>query len=96
MVAQLHAKPGSEPIPVTLGDFADVGVDGPFALIYVVSNTFFALLTQDDQVCCFQNVARRRTPDGVLVIEAFVPDVARYRGGQTFRPRARQPYPADA
>jgi SAM-dependent methyltransferase len=85
MVDRLRAKPGGDQIPVALGDFADVGVDGVFSLIYVVFNTFFALLTQDDQVRCFQNVARRLAPDGVFVIEAFVPDVARYSGGQTFR-----------
>ena len=28
MVAELRAKPGGEAIPVTIGDFADVGVDG--------------------------------------------------------------------
>jgi SAM-dependent methyltransferase len=85
MVDRLRAKPGGDQISVTLGDFADVAAGGPFSLIYVVFNTFFALLSQDDQVRCFQNVARRLTPDGVFVIEAFVPDVARYSSGQTFR-----------
>lgn len=85
MVDRLRAKPGGNQIPVTLGDFAEVGVDGVFSLVYVVFNTFFALLTQDDQLRCFENVSRRLTPDGVFVIEAFVPDVARSSSGQTCR-----------
>jgi len=85
MVAKLRAKPGGDNIPVTLGNFADVAIEGQFALIYVVFNTFFAILTQDDQVRCFQNAARHLTPDGVFVIEAFVPDLTRFSGGQAMR-----------
>ncbi len=58
MVRQLRAKPGGAAIPVAMGDFAEVGADGPFTLIYVVFNTFFNLLTQADQVRCFQNAAK--------------------------------------
>src|SRR5438874_24093 len=54
MVAKLRAKPGGDAIPVVLGDMADVGVDGVYSLVYVVFNTFFALLTQEDQVRCFR------------------------------------------
>ena len=78
MVAKLRAKPGGEDIAVTMGDFADVGVEGRYPLVYVVFNTFFALLTQDDQVRCFANVAAHLTEDGVFVVEAFVPDIARF------------------
>jgi SAM-dependent methyltransferase len=85
MVAELRAKRGGKRIPITIGDFADVAVEGTFSLVFVVFNTFFALTSQDDQVRCFQNVARRLTEDGVFVIEAFVPDVTRFTGGQTVR-----------
>ena len=57
MVAQLRAKPGGDQIAVTIGDFADVPVSGTYRLIYVVWNSLFNLLTQDDQVRCFENVA---------------------------------------
>src|SRR5918911_143840 len=46
MVEHLRAKEGGAQVPVTFGDFADVQTDGAFDLIYVVFNTFFALLTQ--------------------------------------------------
>ena len=82
MVAKLRAKPGGDRVPVTMGNFADVNVEGDFSLIFVVFNTFFGLLTQEDQVCCFRNVARHLAPDGVFLIEAFVPDPTRFSGGQ--------------
>ena len=43
---------------------------GTYRLIYVVFNTLFNLLTQEDQVRCFQNVAAHLTDDGSFVIEA--------------------------
>jgi SAM-dependent methyltransferase len=82
MIAKLRSKPGGEAVPVILGDFADVGVDRDYPLIYLVFNTLFALQTQEDQLRCFANVARRLTPGGAFVVEAFFPDVARYDRGQ--------------
>lgn len=76
MVAELRAQAGGETLAVTLGDFADVPVDGNYRLIYIVWNTFFNLLTQDDQVRCFANVAAHlggNGVDGVFVIETYVP-----------------------
>jgi hypothetical protein len=67
---------------VTAGNFADVRVEGSFSLIFVAFNTLFALLTQEDQIRCFQNVALRLAPDGVFVVEGFVPDLARFDRGQ--------------
>jgi hypothetical protein len=82
MVARLGAKPGGSEIPVTMGDFRDFTIDERFRLVYVVFNTFFGLLTQDDQVSCFQAVARHLTDEGVFAMEAFVPDLTRYERGQ--------------
>lgn len=73
MAARLRAKPGGDRVPVTMGDFADVAVPGSYRLIFVVFNTFFNLLTQDEQVRCFENVARHLQDDGTFVVEAFVP-----------------------
>jgi SAM-dependent methyltransferase len=82
MVAKLREKPGGSRIPVTRGNFADVAVEGRFSLVYVVFNTFFGLLSQEDQVRCFANVAARLEPLGVFVIEAFVPDLTLFDRGQ--------------
>lgn len=73
MVARLRAKPESARIAVTLGNFADVAVAGAYRLIYVVFNTLFNLLTQDEQVRCFENVAAHLTDDGLFVVEGGVP-----------------------
>jgi SAM-dependent methyltransferase len=73
MVAKLRAKPGGDEISVTIGDFADVPVAGSYRLVYVVFNTLFNLLTQEEQVRCFENVAAHLTEDGSFVVEAFVP-----------------------
>jgi SAM-dependent methyltransferase len=73
MVDRLRSKPGGDELTVTIGDFADVGVPGEYPLMYVVFNTLFNLLTQDDQVRCFQNVAAHLAPEGCFVVEAFVP-----------------------
>jgi SAM-dependent methyltransferase len=80
MVAKLREKPGGAEIPVTIGDFADVSVEGTYPLVYVVFNTLFALESQDEQVRCFQNVAARLVPGGVFVVEAFVPEPEKYDG----------------
>jgi SAM-dependent methyltransferase len=76
MVALLRAKPGGEAIPVVLGDMADVGVTGPYPLVYLVFNTLFNLTRPGAQEDCFRNVARVLGPGGAFVIEAFVPDPA--------------------
>ena len=73
MVAKLRAKPGGEHLSITMGDFAELPVQGSYALIYIVFNTLFNLLTQADQVRCFTNVATHLTEDGLFVVEAFVP-----------------------
>ena len=73
MVAKLRAKPGGDQLSVTMGDFADVPVPGTYPLVFVVFNTLFNLLTQDDQVRCFENVAAHLSDDGSFVVEAFVP-----------------------
>jgi SAM-dependent methyltransferase len=91
MVRRLREKPGGADIPVTVGDFADVPVDESYPLIYVVFNTFFALLTQDDQVRCFENVASHLNDGGVFVAEAFVPELSRFDQGQRTETRSAEP-----
>jgi SAM-dependent methyltransferase len=82
MVARLRAKPGGEQIPVVIGDMAQVPVDGPFGLVYLVFNTLFGLLSQARQADCFGSVARVLGPGGAFVIECFVPDLTRFDRGQ--------------
>jgi len=69
MVAKLRAKPGGSDLTVTMGDLCDVAVDDSYRLIYVVFNSLFNVLSQDDQVRCFQNVAAHLQPGGAFVVE---------------------------
>ena len=82
MVGRLRAKPGGDRITIVMGDFADMAVAGQFSLIFVAFNTFFGVLTQEDQIRCFRGIAEHLTDDGVFVIEAFVPDLTRFTHGQ--------------
>jgi hypothetical protein len=82
MVAKLRAKPDGDRIPVTMGDFVDFSLDTRFRLIYVAFNTFFGLLTQQDQIACLRAVARHLSDEGSFVVELFVPDLTRFDRGQ--------------
>jgi SAM-dependent methyltransferase len=85
MLDKLKAKTGSENIAVSIGNFAEVDVEGQFDLIFVVFNTFFALGSQEEQIRCLKNAARRLTPKGLFLMEVFFPNLARYIDDQTVR-----------
>jgi len=87
MVAKLREKPGGESIPVSIGDYADVAVDGSFDHIFLIFNTLFNLPTQSEQVRCFQNAAKHLTDGGTFLVEAYVPDMTEFRDGQNVRAR---------
>ena len=87
MVEQLRAKEGGAEVPVTIGDFAEVEVEGTFSLVYVLNNTLFMLTEQEAQVRCFENVAAHLNESGVFLVDAFVPDVTRFDRGQEVRAR---------
>ncbi len=78
MVGVLRSKPGGGTIEVAIGDFGDVAVEGSFPLIYLAFNTIFGLLTQEEQVDCFRNVASHLEPGGRFILDCFVPDVRRF------------------
>lgn len=73
MVEKLRSKPGGDRIPVTIGNFADLSVSGSYRLVYLIFNTLFNLLTQEEQVCCFENVAAHLNLDVRFVVEAITP-----------------------
>ncbi len=91
MVAKLRAKPGGDRIRVTLGDFADVAVEGSYPLIFIPFNTIFALTTQEDQLRCFRNVAKKLDDGGLFVFDAFVPDLSRFDRRQRIGMESHEP-----
>lgn len=82
MVAKLREKPGGADLRVAIGDFADVGMDGPFDHVFLVFNTLFNLQSQEDQIRCFANVAARLAEGGTFLVETFVPDLSGFADGQ--------------
>jgi hypothetical protein len=81
MIDQLRAKPGSESIATTVGDFAATTVGRTFSLVYLVYNAISNLTTQAEQVECFCNAARHLDVCGRLVIELWIPDLRRLPPG---------------
>jgi len=57
-------------------------VDRTYGLVYLVYNTIGNLLTQDDQVRCFENAAPHLTDGGVFVLECRVPTAPSRPGHQ--------------
>ncbi|MGW5349840.1 methyltransferase domain-containing protein [Streptomyces sp. NPDC004031] len=86
MIDRLRAKPGAELVTTSLGDFADVAVEGEYGLVFVTFNTFWMLLSQDDQVRCCENVARRLSADGTFVVEGSVPSVGTLAKARSVEP----------
>ncbi|MBW8485733.1 class I SAM-dependent DNA methyltransferase [Actinomadura parmotrematis] len=83
MVDRMREKPGGGDIAVAMGDMARVSMDRRYGLVYLVYNTIGNLLTQDEQVRCFQNAARHLDDGGVFVLECRVP-TAPARPGHRF------------
>ncbi len=73
MADQLRSRDGSERLRVEIGDMSTVAMGDTYALVYLVYNTIFNLLTEDDQVRCFENAARHLDTDGVFVVETALP-----------------------
>jgi SAM-dependent methyltransferase len=73
MVDRLRAKPKGRDLDVTIGDMSTVTLAGRYSLVYLIFNTIHNLLTQDEQVRCFENAARHLNDEGVFVVETGVP-----------------------
>ena len=91
MVERLRAKPGGDRIEVAIGDFSTTRIAGEFAVVYLVFNTIFNLVTQDAQVACFENAAAHLRSGGRFVIETGVPGLQSLPLGQTIVPFRADP-----
>ena len=80
MLDRLREKDPENRIRSILGDMVDDLPDGPFDLVFVAYNTFFNVRDADRQRLLFRRVADRLAPEGVFVVEAFVPDAGRPGG----------------
>lgn len=85
MIAQLRAKPGGQVIHIVQGDMAEVPVSGHYRLVYLVFNSIYNLISEDDQVRCFRNVADHLDEDGLFVLEAALPGAGEAAPGPQYR-----------
>jgi SAM-dependent methyltransferase len=85
MAAQCRAKPGSDAVPVTIGDMASTRVPGTFTLVYLVANTIMNVTTQDEQAAVFANAAAHLAPGGGFLVEVIVPQLRSVPRGEVGR-----------
>ena len=86
MVDRMREKPGGTAVDVVIGDMSRASTGCSYGLVYLVYNTIGNLLTQDDQIRCFQNAARHLEPSGVFVLECRVPAAPARPGHQYVDP----------
>jgi SAM-dependent methyltransferase len=79
IVEVMRGKPGGADIEVFTGNIADFTLERKYSLIFLLLNSLYALQTQEEQIQCFESVARHLEPGGKFVIEAFMPDPTRFR-----------------
>ncbi|HEY5979871.1 MAG TPA: class I SAM-dependent methyltransferase [Microlunatus sp.] len=72
-VLRRRASAAGSSVEVVEGDMTTTDVGRQYPLVFLIFNTIFNLLTQDDQVRCFENAARHLEDEGVFLIEAAVP-----------------------
>jgi SAM-dependent methyltransferase len=85
MARQLRAKPGSDAVPVTVGDMTSTRVAGAFGVVYLVANTIMNVTTQGEQIAVFANAAAHLAPGGCFVVEVVVPQLRRVPPGERGR-----------
>ena len=73
MIERLRSQPGGEDIHIVIGSFVDTLMPRKYSLVYVLFNTLFNVLSQEEQIKCFENAAAHLADDGVFVVEAFTP-----------------------
>jgi SAM-dependent methyltransferase len=91
MISRLREKVGPGQIPVTEGDMTEAAAGENFSLAFLVFNTISNLLTQDEQVRCFQNAAGHLAPGGRFVIELWVPQLRSLAPGHRGTVEVSQP-----
>ena len=73
MLRRLDIRDSQKLVRPYFADMAEWLPAGPYKVIFCAYNTFFNLVGEDDQEDCLRLIRDRLRPDGLFVIEAFVP-----------------------
>jgi SAM-dependent methyltransferase len=82
MLARLVDKGPPEDLTMIQSDFLNADLAGPFDLIFAAHNTIYFFSDRTSQLRCFERMSALLAPDGIIVIEAFIPDLGRFDRGQ--------------
>lgn len=85
MLEKLKQKPGGDRMPTVVADMASFDLGERFDFAFLIFNTIYNLTRQEDQVSCFQHVAKHLNPRGKFVVEAFMPDRETFERHQAVR-----------
>ena len=81
MVDELRTKVDEATMPVVVGDMTSTTILGRFSLVFLVFNGLSNVLTQAEQIACFENARKHLSPGGRFLIELWVPDLRRLPPG---------------
>jgi SAM-dependent methyltransferase len=77
MIERLQAKPGGDRVHAVVDDMTGLTAPGPadggFGVVLCAFNTLFNITSTDGQRRCLARARDLLAPDGLVVIEAFVP-----------------------
>jgi SAM-dependent methyltransferase len=82
MLTRLAEKEPAEDVTAIQSDFLDADLAGPFDLIIAVHNTIYFFSDRTSQLRCFERMSALLAPNGIVVVEAFIPDLGRFDRGQ--------------
>lgn len=84
MLERLKEKAPELPVFPVLGDATDFALDShpDVTVAYIVFSTFFMLQDRDRQAACLRLMRSLLAPDGVFVVEVFVPHPELVDGGE--------------
>lgn len=83
MLRKLREKPGADRMTIVQGSFVELArqfAPAAFDLVYAVVDTFLQLQTRDEQRQALAGVCEVLRPNGVFVVDAWVPSPARFTG----------------
>ncbi|MFC0804778.1 class I SAM-dependent methyltransferase [Ensifer sp. P24N7] len=76
MLTSLRMKDEAGSVTTQLGDMAEFDLGSPYDLVYCVNSTFSLLVTLEQQISCFDSVAKALKPNGRFVVHSYYPFTA--------------------